>query len=155
VRSRSSCGLVDVTDQTISAVYFVIGAGTTAFGIAGTATETAGTGETLLNQARAARDALAEETGSRAATVTGGYNVETGEVAAACSGPGFCAEDAVVSKLGGSAGDVRFTEAIRPRTGMDVPVCEFCQAKYAPSQFPPGAHYKPGFPWDLGFWDEP
>jgi RHS repeat-associated protein len=111
--------------------------------------------EALLGQARVARDALADEVGSRAATVTGGYNVETGEVAAACSGAGFCAEDAVVSKLGGNAADVRFTEAIRPRTGLEVPVCEFCQAKYAPSQFPPGVQYKPGFPWDLGFWYEP
>jgi hypothetical protein len=111
--------------------------------------------EALLSQARTARDALAEEVGSRTATVTGGYNVETGEVAAACSGPGFCAENAVVSKLGGNAADVRFTEAIRPRTGLEVPICEFCQAQYAPSQFPPSVQYKPGFPWDHGFWVEP
>ena len=88
--------------------------------------------------------------GKRVATVTGGYNVDTGQVAAGCSsGDGtMCAEDDVVQQLGGDPSKVRFTEATRPRTGGEVPVCIRCQAKYSPDQFPEGVGYDEGGPWD-------
>ncbi|WP_268810530.1 RHS repeat domain-containing protein [Variovorax sp. Root434] len=99
-----------------------------------------------LAEARSARDALAAELaplGSKApATVTGGYNVKTGDVAArACSG-GKCAEDHVVDALGGAKGDVRFSEAIRPRTGREVPVCPRCEANFGRSPFPRNTRFK-------------
>jgi len=73
------------------------------------------------------------------ATVTGGVNVETGQVAAGYNTAGKCAEDVVVGKLGGDPSKVRFSEAVRPRTGQQVPVCERCQGKYTKDQFAEGA----------------
>jgi RHS repeat-associated protein len=101
-----------------------------------------------LEEARAARDARAREVGKRVATVTGGYNTETGEVVAGCSGGGICAEDDVVRQLGGDPDKVRFTEAVRPRTGREQPVCVRCQEKYSPEQFPPEVRYEPGGAWE-------
>lgn len=72
------------------------------------------------------------------ATVIGGVNVTTGEVTAAYNTAGKCAEDVVVEQLGGDASKVRFSEAVRPRTGQQVPVCERCQQKYDLQQFPEG-----------------
>jgi RHS repeat-associated protein len=110
--------------------------------------DAASTGD-LVDKARAARDEKAAEVAAgpnRPATVTGGYNTETGEIATGCSGGGKCAEDAVVEALGGDAGKVGFTEAVRPRPGgppyREVPVCERCQEKYGPEQFPPGTQFK-------------
>jgi len=104
----------------------------------------------LLGQARLFRDELADQVGSRVATVTGGYNSTTGRVVAGCSGPGFCAEDDVLRQLlelGSDPANVRFTEAIRPRTGFEVPVCVVCQAEYLPDQFPPYVISQPGGKW--------
>jgi RHS repeat-associated protein len=99
-----------------------------------------------LNAARAARDALSSElkplgwNGSPA--VTAGYNVKTGEVAArACSG-GKCAETHVVDALGGAKENVRLTEAVRPRTGQEVPVCARCEATFGRDAFPSGTKFK-------------
>jgi hypothetical protein len=72
------------------------------------------------------------------ATITGGVNVTTGEVTAAYNTTGKCAEDVVVEQLGGDASKVRFSEAVRPRTGQQVPVCERCQQQYDLQQFPEG-----------------
>lgn len=80
--------------------------------------------------------------GKAPATVTGGYNVKTGEVAARPCGGGKCAEDHVVDALGGIKEDVRFTEAMRPRTGDQVPVCPRCESTYGREPFPPGTRFK-------------
>ncbi len=76
------------------------------------------------------------------ATVTGGVNVQTGEVVSGYNTAGRCAEDMVVERLGGDASKVRFSEAIRPRTGEQVPVCERCQGTYTPAQFPEGVIFE-------------
>jgi RHS repeat-associated protein len=97
-------------------------------------------------EARAARDALAAELaplkGKAPATVTGGYNIKTGEVAARACGGGKCAEDHVVDALGGVKGDVRFTEAVRPRTGTEVPVCSRCETNFGREAFPKSTRFK-------------
>jgi hypothetical protein len=99
-----------------------------------------------ITEARAARDALAADLaplkGNAPATVTGGYNVKTGEVAARACGGGKCAENNVVDALGGVNGDVRFTEAVRPRTGAEVPVCARCEATFGREPFPKNARFK-------------
>lgn len=99
-----------------------------------------------LTEARAARDALSAELaplkGKAPATVTGGYNVKTGEVAARACGGGKCAESHVVDALGGAKGDVRFTEAVRPRTGAEVPVCPRCEATFGRESFPRNTRFK-------------
>ena len=69
-------------------------------------------------------------------TVTGGVNVETGQVAGGYATKAGCAEDMVVARLGGDASKVRFSEAVRPRTGQQQPVCLGCQGKYPRTQFP-------------------
>lgn len=74
--------------------------------------------------------------------MTGGYNVKTGEVAARACGGGKCAENHVVDALGGAKGDVRFTEAVRPRTGAEVPVCPRCEATFGRDSFPQGSRFK-------------
>jgi RHS repeat-associated protein len=100
----------------------------------------------LLAQARAARDAKAAEVGSSKATVTGGYDPATGRVVAGCSSnPIGCAEDDVARQLGIPNDQIQFTEAIRPRTGEQVPVCGRCQTKYGSSQFPPDTLFGPPF----------
>lgn len=100
----------------------------------------------LLADARAARDALAADLAplgrNAPATVTGGYNVRTGEVAARACGGGQCAEDHVLQALGGVKGDVRFTEAVRPRTGAQVPVCPRCEGTFGRQPFPPNTLFK-------------
>jgi RHS repeat-associated protein len=98
--------------------------------------------------ARGARDALADEVGASKATVTGGVDPATGRVAAGCnSNPTGCAEADVVRQLGVDPQSVQFTEAIRPRTGQQVPICHRCQETYNPSQFPSGTLVKPGGAW--------
>jgi RHS repeat-associated protein len=96
--------------------------------------------------AEAARDTLSGSLsplkGKAPATVTGGYNVRTGEVAARACGGGKCAEDHVVDALGGNKSDVRFTTAVRPRTGEQVPVCPRCEGKYGRDSFPSGTKFK-------------
>ena len=102
----------------------------------------------LLDQAREARDAFAEEMGqrparTRPATVTGGYNVWTGKVAARACGGGRCAEDFVRDALGEGT---QFTEAARPRRHAppfrEVPVCDRCEARYGRDAFPRGTLFK-------------
>lgn len=100
----------------------------------------------LLRDAEAARDALAADLKSKGgqlpATVTGGYDVKTGKVAAEACGGRECAENVVEKALGGDKGDARFTTALRPRTGNEVPICERCEANYGRDAFPPDAKFK-------------
>jgi RHS repeat-associated protein len=100
----------------------------------------------LLAAARAARNELAGDLapmGRKApATVTGGYNIRTGEIVARACGGGKCAEDHVVKALGGVKDDIRFTEAIRPRTGAEVPVCTRCESSYGRQPFPSGTIFQ-------------
>ncbi|MCZ2341660.1 MAG: tyrosine-type recombinase/integrase [Bacteroidales bacterium] len=120
-------------------------------GAGGSGATVGNTGKThtqLLDDARAARDALAATVGKspkgRPATVTGGYNVETGEVAAAASGPRaggrVCAECHVTDALGGDKSAVQLAEAVRPRPTApykEVPVCPECEAEFGRPAFPP------------------
>lgn len=101
---------------------------------------------TLLAPARAARNALAQELaplgGKAPATVTAGINTTTGAVAARACGGGNCAETNVVNALGGNPSEVKLTEAMRPRTGAEVPVCQQCEATYGRDAFPPETQFK-------------
>ena len=107
----------------------------------------ANSGDELLNAARAARDAKAAEVGRSKATVTGGYGRD-GRVAAGCaSNPVGCAEDDVARQIGGNPKDITFTEAVRPRTGEQVPICPRCQGTYDQGQFPQGTLFDPAGPW--------
>lgn len=106
-----------------------------------------GADDSRLDQARAARDAQAADLANqpstrRPAAISGGYDIHTGEVATGCSGGGLCAEDRVVEALGGDRRRVRHTEAVRPRTGGQVPVCERCEGRYGREAFPPGTQFK-------------
>ena len=111
---------------------------------AGASGRRAGAG--ALAEARAARNALAGELaplkGRAPATVTAGYNVKAGEVAARACGGGTCAEGHVAKALGGNKTDIRFTEAVRPRTGAEVPVCVSCEAEYGRGAFPKEARFQ-------------
>ncbi|GIL26348.1 RHS repeat-associated core domain-containing protein [Actinocatenispora comari] len=105
-----------------------------------------------LGAARAARDAKAAEVGAAKATVTGGYDPAKGasSAVAGCNrNPVGCAENDVERQLGIGSKDVQFSEALRPRTGKEIPICVRCQDRYDPSQFPPGVRYDPGGRWDL------
>jgi hypothetical protein len=98
----------------------------------------------LLRAARAARDALVDVVKrSKPAAVTGGYNIETGEVAARTNTHGeCCAEKNVENALGGDKSVIRFTEARRPRTGKEQPICPGCEAEYGRDAFPPGTRFE-------------
>lgn len=85
---------------------------------------------------------------TRKATITGGYDPKTGRVVVGCnSNPTGCAEEDVVRQLGADPSDVQFTEAIRPRTGEEIPICVNCQAKFRPDQFPPKVKADPKGQW--------
>lgn len=103
---------------------------------------------------RAAGEVRAKRGTSRAAlrlpskaTVTGGYGRDGVPRAGCSSNPVGCAEDDVARQIGGDPKDVTFTEAIRPRTGDQVPICPRCQGVYDQSQFPPGTLFDPAGPW--------
>lgn len=84
-------------------------------------------------------DKMSKAQREQISTVTGGVNVETGQVTAGYAQGGKCAEDVVVEKLGGDPSKVKFSEALRPRTKQQVPVCQRCQGKYTKDQFAEGA----------------
>lgn len=140
VRWRGAGGVLDAAGDgaEIGAIVGVLGAQ-----LGGVA---AGLNAGRQAQAVTARDSLSDSLaplkGRAPATVTAGYNTKTGEIAArACSG-GRCAEDHVVEALGGNPADVRFTSAVRPRTGEEVPVCIRCEETYGRSVFAPGTRFK-------------
>jgi RHS repeat-associated protein len=83
-------------------------------------------------------------------TVVGGYNKVTGEVTVGTKwfdGCPYCAEDVVVSKLGGERANVILTPALRPYgkgQGIEeIPPCAFCSAKYYPESYAPGVSFAP------------
>jgi hypothetical protein len=103
-------------------------------------------------EARAARDALGKTLGRKHATYTAG--VKDGEIAVGCSkNPFGCAEDDVARQLGS---DCRFTEAYgwrrnaetRQLEWREIDICEKCQMKYRPEQFPPDVRAVRGGAWE-------
>lgn len=104
-------------------------------------------GDDALRAARAARDVKAAEVGRSKATVTGGYGRDGVPVAGCNRNPIGCAEDDVARQIGGDPSDINFTEAIRPRTGEQVPICARCQGTYDQSQFPSGTLFDPNGLW--------
>lgn len=97
----------------------------------------------LMTRAQELRDSYAEEAAKlsnrkRPATVTGGYNIETGQYAAGASGElgrGACAEASVINRLGGDPSKVVFTSAVRPRTGESINICLTCESLYGRGPF--------------------
>jgi hypothetical protein len=94
----------------------------------------------LMSRAEELRDQYAGEMAGlsqskRPATVTAGYNVETGQYAAGASVKGVCAEVCVVNQLGGDASKVVFTSAVRPRTGAQINICVSCEAQFGRAAF--------------------
>jgi hypothetical protein len=128
----------EATGDGLQAVAGARGVGQTAAGVVERAN--------LLADARAARDALAADLaplkGKAPATVTAGYDVKTGQVAARACGGGQCAEGNVRDALGGGTRNLRLTEATRPRTGAQVPVCPACEATFGRGAFPRNTHFK-------------
>lgn len=104
-------------------------------------------GDDVLDAARAARDAKAAEVGRDKATVTAGYGRDGRIVTGCSSNPVGCAEDDVARQIGGNPKEISFTEAVRPRTGREVPICPSCQGKYDQGQFPPGTLFHPEGLW--------
>ncbi|MEW1648446.1 ricin-type beta-trefoil lectin domain protein [Streptomyces sp. NPDC091219] len=83
---------------------------------------------------------------------TAGYNAETGEIAVASSGCGYCAEGNVINTLGGDANRVMLTRALywNPKAGGwdEKPICNICQTFLVPEDVEPGAWYESPGSWD-------
>ena len=107
--------------------------------------------KSLAKAAISARDAkvewlrqnLSKEDLKKVATVVGGYNKSTKEIAVAVKnfdGLPYCAETLVVEKLGGmeSINDIVMTAAIRPSNLKTIPLCKYCRAIYSKRNFLPG-----------------
>jgi hypothetical protein len=76
---------------------------------------------------------------------SGGVNTETGDVAVACSGGGFCAEGNVVNKLGGDSSKVALLPSQQitsrnPFESVPKPACARCQDDYTQEQYPRGGY---------------
>ncbi|WP_066945774.1 ricin-type beta-trefoil lectin domain protein [Streptomyces lushanensis] len=94
----------------------------------------------LMSKAEGLRDEYAGEMAQlsnrkRPATVTAGYNSETGQYAAGASSKGVCAETCVVNQLGGDPSKIVFTTAVRPRTGAPINICVSCEGQFGRSGF--------------------
>jgi hypothetical protein len=80
--------------------------------------------------------------------VVGGVDLNTGNVAVGIKSSRqyaqkpICAEDLVVEQLGGNNPNIVMTDAVRPRTGDSIPVCDRCQTKYTKNQFIEGTVFK-------------
>ncbi|MBI2896563.1 MAG: VCBS repeat-containing protein [Deltaproteobacteria bacterium] len=99
-----------------------------------------GGGRNLHTEAVAARDSLAGELATQRhppATVVGAYSPSSGRVTAGASrGGGLGCAEGVCSEALGHPPDIRFTPAVRPRTGQPVDVCPNCEATYGRGAFP-------------------
>lgn len=106
------------------------------------------TPEDLKAAAENARNELAHDINAnkkdknKVPTITGGWNLETGKFAAAACTGGDCAEDRVAKALGNDLKNIRFTKAMRPRTGDDVPACTRCEDRYTRLAFPSDAQFE-------------
>ncbi|MGI5260360.1 RHS repeat-associated core domain-containing protein [Streptomyces angustmyceticus] len=87
-------------------------------------------------------------------TYVGAMNTDTGDIALASSGGGYCAEGNALLHLGGDPGKVLFTSALTVRsvdgslTALPKPVCHGCQGDYPDrSVFLPGVVGEPDGPW--------
>ncbi|MFB7516554.1 SpvB/TcaC N-terminal domain-containing protein [Streptomyces sp. NPDC056144] len=94
----------------------------------------------LMSKAEGLRDEYAGEmaglsNSKRPATVTAGYNTETGQYAAGASSKGVCAETCVVNQLGGDPSKIVFTSAVRPRTGEPINICVSCEGQFGRAGF--------------------
>ncbi|MGW4229916.1 polymorphic toxin-type HINT domain-containing protein [Streptomyces sp. NPDC004980] len=94
----------------------------------------------LMSKAEGLRDEYAGEMAQlsnrkRPATVTAGYNSETGQYAAGASSKGVCAETCVVNQLGGDPSKIIFTTAVRPRTGAPINICVSCEGQFGRGGF--------------------
>ncbi|MFF8729520.1 hypothetical protein ACF073_23935 [Streptomyces sp. NPDC015171] len=85
-------------------------------------------------------------------SATAGYNAETGEIAVASSGCGYCAERNVINALGGDANPVMLTRALFWDRGEEIwdemPICRICQTYLTPEDVEPGAWYMHPGEWD-------
>ncbi|MFF3609283.1 ricin-type beta-trefoil lectin domain protein [Streptomyces sp. NPDC002463] len=85
-------------------------------------------------------------------TWSAGYNAETGEIAVASSGCGYCAEGNVINALGGDANRVVLTRALTwdMKLGAwdEMPICQVCQTYLTPEDVEPGAWYMHPGEWD-------
>ncbi|MFI0813200.1 RHS repeat-associated core domain-containing protein [Streptomyces echinatus] len=85
-------------------------------------------------------------------TWTAGYNAETGEIAVASSGCGYCAEGNVINALGGDANPVMLTRALfwdrEEEIWDEMPICRICQTYLTPEDVEPGAWYMHPGEWD-------
>ncbi|MET8288059.1 ricin-type beta-trefoil lectin domain protein [Streptomyces sp. NPDC005132] len=95
-------------------------------------------------------DGIPASSGIMKKTWTAGYNAETGEIAAASSGCGYCAEGNVINALGGDANRVSLTRAViwDAQLGAwdEMPICGRCQVFLTPEDVEPGALFMDG-PW--------
>jgi hypothetical protein len=108
---------------------------------------TAATSGAPFQEAIGLRDELSGRMGNlpraqQPLTVTGGYNPVTGEAASGAPPGTGCAETAVERALGVGPGQLKFTPAIRPRNGKEVPVCPKCEERYGRDAFPPGTTFR-------------
>ncbi|MFD6530440.1 RHS repeat-associated core domain-containing protein [Streptomyces sp. NPDC060184] len=132
----------DLTITDIHAYYVLAGATPVLVHNCGTGPrDSAGLGpDELMSKAEGLRDEYAGEMAQlsnrkRPATVTAGYNSETGQYAAGASVKGVCAETCVVNQLGGDPSKIVFTAAVRPRTGALINICVACEGQFGRSGF--------------------
>lgn len=76
-------------------------------------------------------------------TWSAGINIDTGQVAVASSGDGYCAEGNVVRALGGDSSRIKLVTPQQvtqrsPLVTQTKPLCSRCLDDYVPDQFPPG-----------------
>ena len=100
-----------------------------------------------LSSARAARDSVVMDVRAarevdQIATVTGAVNVRTGDIAVGKSYSNICAEQFCARGLGAATEDIRFTDAVRPRTLNDVQICTTCEAQWGRGAFPAEARFQ-------------
>ncbi|MFH8614206.1 polymorphic toxin-type HINT domain-containing protein [Streptomyces sp. NPDC017979] len=132
----------DLTIADLHAYYVLAGATPVLVHNCGTGPrEGAGLGpDELMSKAEGLRDEYAGEMSQlsnrkRPATVTAGYNTETGQYAAGASSNGVCAETCVVNQLGGDPSKIVFTAAVRPRTGALINICVSCEGQFGRGGF--------------------
>ncbi len=104
--------------------------------------------EEQLGDAQALRnelsDRLANES-NKPGAVTAGWDSQ-GNIVAACSGGGQCAESNVADALGVPKDEIQFTPAWSPGVNAEKPICRTCQSNFSRDQFPASVLFDKG-PW--------